>query len=730
MIKDTHSGENAKKISHRASPARRGPRYSSSFTQRQSAKRRDLEALKKEQEREQQINQKLLALIQFGLHSENTADPEQIANKMARLLCQLFHCSLAGIYEVSGLKEGARIMASAGPFASSAPATLEPEALQHGGIQDTELLSAALNGSDLPHSYPSILIVPILYHQDLQGIILLADSITQAFTPGDERVVQAAADRLADVWETAHRGDALIEFVQTVGNLSMVQETSSLMEMIASIARRTLDASFTIVGAFYQKEWLLRCSGKAPILYHSLQNGASTFLDAAIKTPYTFRLRDLRGDPRSACIELDTPGLCNLIASPIIINGSANFILLAFGKMSASAFSDEDVFMADLLSAQAAQNLGSCFTNEQLRQTLFTTQLLNDLNAQISQVESLSQAASVIANTAFQLTRPRCCGLVLFSLDGRKEADVIFPAHADGISHPYPLIQQAMNSHQTIYLAEGEPQIQVAIPIYTQRRCYGALWLTMAENTPEDRHPAEELSALVNQSTIGLERFILLEETRIQAKKLIQTYNNLEESYDQTLKALMRALDARDRETEGHSERVANLAVTLGQELGLSKSELKALTRGSLLHDIGKIGISDKILLKEGVLTEDEWKIMRQHPRIGADIIQEIPALNDALQVIAFHQERWNGSGYPYGLSTQDIPMMARIFAVIDVYDALTSNRPYRPINLTMEEAIRYLEAQAGIQFDPEIVEAFTRMLYKSRGPNTDPEPGGLPTHF
>ncbi|MBE0697341.1 MAG: GAF domain-containing protein, partial [Anaerolineaceae bacterium] len=365
-------------------------------------------------------------LNQFSLDLANSADPERIANKMARLLCLLVNSSLVGIYEVSGRKEEARLMTSAGSFARSAPATLEPEALSHWGIQNTQNrpTSAALQinipSSDLldRQIYPSILIAPILRNQNLKGIILLADSVAQIFTPGDEQVIRTAADRLAEAWESAHRGDTLVEFVQSVGNLSMVQETASLMEMIASIARRTLDASFTAVGTFYQKEWLLRCSGKAPTLFQSLQNGAATFLEAAIQTPYTFRLHDLRTDPRSACIELDSPDMCSLLASPIIINGSASFILLAFGKLSASSFSGQDVFMADLLSAQAAQNLGSCFINEQLRHTLFTTQLLNDLNVQISQVESLSQAASVIAHTAFLLTRPHSCGLVLFSLDG------------------------------------------------------------------------------------------------------------------------------------------------------------------------------------------------------------------------------------------------------------------------------------------------------------------------
>lgn len=685
---------------------------------------------------EKRTNQKLLSINQFGQSLDDTPDVERIAQRMSRLLYRLFPCSLVGVYYIPIPQEPAKLLASTGPAATLAPDTLDPDSLSLWVAQPPTAPQTAptgepegTTGAFPAQKLPSILFAPVMINNNLQGVVLMADTSAQAFHPGDDLVLQAAAARLAGEWEHARHTNTLAEFVQSVGNLSMVQETSSLMEIIASIARRTLNASFTVVGAYHHKEWLLHSSGKAPVLHHSLQNGAASFLQAAIKTPYTFRLRDLRTDARSACIQLDSPDLCSLLASPIIINGNASFLLLAFGKVNESGFSDDDVFLADLLSAHAAQNLGSCFVNEKLRHNLVTTQLLNDLNAQFSQVEDLNQAAGVVANIAFQMTHPRACGMVLYSLDGQKEADVIHPAQAIGQTRPYGLIQQAMNSRQSIYLAEGEPFLQVAIPIFTQRRCYGALWLQVEEHRlGKDGHPAEEISTLVSQSTIALERFIFLEETRSQAKKLIQAYNNMEESYDQTLKALMHALDARDRETEGHSERVANLAVNLGHELGLSKGELKALTRGSLLHDIGKIGISDTILLKDQALTEEEWEIMRQHPTIGADIIQEVPALNDALQVIAFHQERWDGSGYPYGLSGKDIPLVARIFAVIDVFDALTTNRPYRPYNLSLDEAARYLVEQAGAQFDPEIVEAFVRMLDKQQQPGSGPDPADLPT--
>ena len=157
--------------------------------------------------------------------------------------------------------------------------------------------------------------------------------------------------------------------------------------------------------------------------------------------------------------------------------------------------------------------------------------------------------------------------------------------------------------------------------------------------------------------------------------------------------------------------RVSRMACLLGEELGLSSSQLKALERGALLHDIGKIGISDSILHKPGKLTEDEWRIMRIHPDIGARIVDKIPFLQETLPVIRYHHERWDGSGYPLGLKGEDIPLHARIFAVADVFDALTSTRSYRKKS-TPQEAIAYLSEQASILFDPAIVAAITNVPY------------------
>jgi HD-GYP domain-containing protein (c-di-GMP phosphodiesterase class II) len=238
-------------------------------------------------------------------------------------------------------------------------------------------------------------------------------------------------------------------------------------------------------------------------------------------------------------------------------------------------------------------------------------------------------------------------------------------------------------------------------------RTFGALWLILPDRNSS--RFATNLQTLANQAAVALERSILLAESRQQARELEAAYRELETTYDHTLVALMSALDARDRETEGHSSRVANIARKLGASLDLTATQIKALERGSLLHDIGKIGISDTILHKPGPLDAAEWKIMRLHPDIGARIVEGIPFLQDTLAVVRYHQERWDGSGYPVGLSGKDIPYLARIFAVADAFDALTSDRPYRS-KIDKEEALQYLREQAGVLFDPQMVQALEKL--------------------
>lgn len=202
-----------------------------------------------------------------------------------------------------------------------------------------------------------------------------------------------------------------------------------------------------------------------------------------------------------------------------------------------------------------------------------------------------------------------------------------------------------------------------------------------------------------------------IEETiRRLLGSLEESQEERERSYVEALGAVVAAADARDHETAGHSFRVAHYALALAKRLGLEGEDLKAIEWGGLLHDVGKMAVPDEILRKVGPLSDREWSIMRQHPGWGFEMLADIRFLQKtALQIVYSHHERWDGEGYPTGLVGEEIPLAARIFAVVDTYDAMTSDRPYRRAG-THHAAVMELERVAGRQLDPQVVEAFRRI--------------------
>jgi putative nucleotidyltransferase with HDIG domain len=207
------------------------------------------------------------------------------------------------------------------------------------------------------------------------------------------------------------------------------------------------------------------------------------------------------------------------------------------------------------------------------------------------------------------------------------------------------------------------------------------------------RRYENHLEELVDQRTAELDRAL----------------DSLENAYRSTLRALTSALETRDAETHGHSERVVTFSLRLGREYGLTSAEMKALEFGSLLHDIGKIGVPDAILRKPAKLTDEEWVKMREHPTHGQQILRGIKFLEGAAKVVAQHHEKWDGSGYPLGLKTEEIDICARIFSVADAFDAITSDRVYRQ-GRPYEAAAGEMNEWSGRQFDPIVVEAFHRV--------------------
>ena len=180
-------------------------------------------------------------------------------------------------------------------------------------------------------------------------------------------------------------------------------------------------------------------------------------------------------------------------------------------------------------------------------------------------------------------------------------------------------------------------------------------------------------------------------------------------AYEATIEGLSRTLDLRDKETEGHSQRVTEMTVRLAGMVGVPESALVHIRRGALLHDIGKLGVPNQILLKPGQLTEEEWVVMRGHPLLAYDLLAPITYLNPALDIPYCHHEKWDGTGYPRQLKGAEIPLSARIFAVADVWDALGSDRPYRKA-WPRQRIVAYMREQSGLHFDPRVLDVFLTM--------------------
>jgi len=198
-----------------------------------------------------------------------------------------------------------------------------------------------------------------------------------------------------------------------------------------------------------------------------------------------------------------------------------------------------------------------------------------------------------------------------------------------------------------------------------------------------------------------------------RSRRLESALDSLDQSYEETLRALIRSLDAREQETAGHSHRVALWTLYFAVVTGVPAEKLRDIHRGALLHDIGKIGIPDQILLKRGELTDAEWVVMRTHPHIGFEILAQVEHLRAASEIPYAHHEKWNGNGYPRGLEGEEIPLGARLFAIVDVYDALRSERPYK-VALDREATLRILRGESGRHFDPSLVECFVSITQET----------------
>lgn len=262
---------------------------------------------------------------------------------------------------------------------------------------------------------------------------------------------------------------------------------------------------------------------------------------------------------------------------------------------------------------------------------------------------------------------------------------------------------EKINQIKQIDPATGSSLNQAIMPLTTNKKLCGYIQILSRQPIPEEKEWNDYFITLAGQTSLAIENVTLIANEE-------KAYDELNLAYEATIAGWSKALELRDEETQGHSDRVMHLTCRLAQKVGFPQDQMINLRRGVLLHDIGKMGIPDRILLKPGPLTPEEWKIMKQHPVMAYDLLSMIPYLHDSLEVPYCHHEHWDGSGYPRGLKGTDIPLSARIFSLVDVWDALISDRPYRS-GWDPNKIRAYIKENSGKLFDPELVEQFLSVV-------------------
>jgi putative nucleotidyltransferase with HDIG domain len=412
-----------------------------------------------------------------------------------------------------------------------------------------------------------------------------------------------------------------------------------------------------------------------------------------------------------------------IICIPMVAQGERLGALLA-GRIE--AFQDEDIVLLNAIADMAANSIRQVVLLEQTTRRLKRLTALRRIDMAISGSLDLSITLNVLLEQIDAQTVVDAASVLL--LDDSTELLVFAAARGykteqletEPIRVGHGLAGEAMLTGKTAYisnLASAADQFTWArelvdrgfksyfgSPLVAQGHVVGLLETYHLDEMADDPEWTDFIEALAAQTAIAISNARLFEGMQ-------KANSDLAFAYNQTLEGWSRALEMKDDETEGHSQRVTDKAVELARDMGFNNQELTYVRWGALLHDIGKIAIPDNILLKEGPLSDEEWAVMRRHPTYAQEMLQEITFLGPAMDIPRYHHEKWNGSGYPARLAGEAIPLSARIFAVVDVWDALSSSRPYRPEPWPQQKIIRFLKEQSGEHFDPAVVNAFIKML-------------------
>ncbi len=536
---------------------------------------------------------------------------------------------------------------------------------------------------------------------------------------------------LAEKEEHSHREAAWAEALLRVADrLNAQLDLDLLLKVISDEVARALNTSVVLVSLYDRKANTLNSaagSGVSPDMIKSIPALPKAVYDQTVKElGAAFTLYDLQVTHSLPYLNLfERLNMRSLafvtMAHQNELIGSLTVITLGESRK----FTEDELLLLQGLADQVVLAINNMRLYKDARRRLEHLQALRAIDIAISSNHDLQETLNILLD---QITKQLQVDAAVILLLDETKGQLEFGARRGfqtstlrftSLRVGEGMAGRAAQQHQIVHISDlrSDPQTLAyapslaeegfvsyhAAPLISKGQVKGVLEVFHRSLLDPDKEWLDFMEALAAQTAMAVESTTLFDD-------LLHTNEELFKAYDATIEGWSYALDLRDKETEGHTQRVTKLTLDLTRAFGFGGKELLYIRWGALLHDIGKMGVPDRILLKEGPLTEDEWVIMRQHPVFAHEMLRIIQYLRPALDIPYCHHEKWDGTGYPRGLKGEEIPLVARIFAVIDVWDALTSDRPYRAA-WSREKTLAHIQEGAGHHFDPHVVEVFVDLI-------------------
>ena len=530
--------------------------------------------------------------------------------------------------------------------------------------------------------------------------------------------------------ETGKQNKQLKRLVELSVTLNSTLDLDALLRLITATATELLDCEAASILLYDEKQsrlYFAAATGSDPRKLAEIPVPIDASLAGTIfRTNQSIILNNVEQDPRhySVASEHVRIQVGSLVGVPMLIKDRVIGVLEGINKRG-GIFSEQDESILSVTASHAATAINNA-------------RLFRDAERRAHYLEAVRDINNAVLNSLdIQLTLPQILSHVCARLEV-DAADVLLLDHhlnaltyadglgfrtnafnkavlhlGDGVAGRVAVEKKIVNipnlrefgeefTRARMLMDEGIVAYHAA-PLIVKGHVKGVLEVFHRSTLDADSDWLAFFQALAEQTAIAIDSATLFTD-------LQRSNADLKLAYDATLLGWSHALDLRDKETEGHTQRVTRMSTQLARAFGLSEDEIIHIRRGALLHDMGKMGVPDSILLKTNQLTDDDWLLMRRHPQYAYEMLAEIDYLRPALDIPYCHHEKWDGSGYPRGLKGEEIPLSARLFAVVDVWDALYYDRPYRK-GWTLDHTLEYIGEQSGKHFDPNVVELFLRIV-------------------